>query len=144
MILMIIFIALFVLGVLGGIAYKVRDYDEDMHLVLNLVEAGIGILGVVIGTMVIIMNNNDYARSQVRLTYQQEVEEFNATRSVIETIQDDYARSVAIQQYNTNVKEFKQDIIMNQLYVKNPWISWFCNQEYKNLDVNVVSYITTF
>jgi len=144
MILMIIFIVMLVVGIIGCICYSRFEMDSELHLGANLMLGGLGILGLIVGVIVIIMNNNSFSRSQARLVYEQNVAEFNATRNVIENIQDDYARSVAIQQYNTNVKEFKEDIITLQHYVNNPWISWFCNQEYKSFNVDVVSYITTF
>ena len=107
--------------------------------------AGIcGILGgipFIVTIAAIIGAQNSYTQEQVRMKYSQTVTQLNSTREYIDNITDDYARSVAVLEYNSEVGNFKQDIMHMQINLKNPWINWFSSYVYNEFDANVVSYI---
>ena len=101
------------------------------------------ILWLVVGTGALICNT-PMAHESARIQYNTRVEELTNTREAISHITDDYARSVSITQYNSLVREFKEDIRIAQIRLNNPWINWFNNYAYKDFDANVVDYIATF
>ena len=86
--------------------------------------------------------NSPRAHKEARIQYNIRVEELINTRCAVLQIRDDYSRSVAINEYNTKVREFKEDILTTQVRLDNIWINWFNNYEYKNFDANIVSYIS--
>ena len=148
MIVTIIGIALVLLAVVCLIVYELLEKSEswDNHMpwiILSAFSGIVGIIELVVAIGVIISNNVPIAQERARIQYNVRVEELASTREAILQINDDYARSVSITQYNTLVREFKEDIETTQLNLKNPWINWFNNYAYKDFDANIVSYITT-
>lgn len=87
------------------------------------------------------LENTPFRHERTKLEYDEIITELLATRNKIQTITDDYSRSVAIQQYNTEVREFKIEIKKHQYNLKNPWINWFENYVYVDFDADVVSYL---
>ena len=121
----------------------IKQFD-DCHCLFTGVIGAISCIGFIACCIFCLIINASLNCNSIQIEYNQRLEELNSTKQVIETIQDDYARSVAITQYNTNVREFKEDVLMAQLYLKNPWINWFVCHEYNNFDANAVDYIVSF
>ena len=143
MIIMIILILLTLVPLVGIILSLIKNYG-DAHNMCNIIMLSVfGISLLVCGPVCLIFNSSARC-NYVRIWHEQEIQELESTRQIIETIQDDYARSVAITQYNTRVKEYKEEILVKQHYLNNPWISWFNCREYNNFSADEVSYITTF
>lgn len=81
------------------------------------------------------------AQEAVKVKHEQSIAQLTSTREYINNLTDDYAKSVAVQQYNIDVRNFKQEIMIQQLHLRNPWISWYHSYAYLKLDADVVSYI---
>ena len=148
MIVTIIGIVLILLAVVCLIVYELLEKRGiwENHTNWVILSASSGIVGLIVLTFAvgfILSNNVPIAQEKARIQYNVRVEELASTREAILQINDDYARSVSITQYNTLVREFKEDIETTQLNLKNPWINWFNNYAYKDFDANIVSYITT-
>ena len=148
MIITIIGIALILFAIVSIILFyyleSISSEDHEGWLVSFGVSGIIG-CGIFLTSLIFILaNNTPMAHESARIQYNAQVEELTNTREAISNIIDDYARSVSITQYNTLVRKFKEDIEITQIKLNNPWINWFNNYAYKDFDVNVVNYITTF
>ena len=145
---MLIFIigAIFtILGIASILVYTFKyDIKKELWIVSFGVNTFIGVIMLLIVGCGALLNNTPRAHEEARIAYNAKVEELTSTREAIYHMTDDYAKSVSITQYNTLVREFKEDIKIGQERLKNPWINWFNNYAYKDFDVDVVSYITTF
>ena len=132
-----------VLFILGMVAYVVGYvmHDSDLFGFLGVGVGGISGFVLLCLLAIVIVNNTPIACDRLRIKYEQNVTQLTTTRSAIETITDDYARSIAIQQYNIEVNKFKQDILVEQLKLSSPWTNWLAPHVYNEFDANVVSYI---
>ena len=144
MIILIILVLLFIISTSIGVLKSKNSTwhaEWDSHVLINgAIAIIVGFIALVLG-MICIISNSSFQNQKVRISYEQRVEELQHSRVLIENIQDDYARSVATTQYNTSVREFKEELLVAQTYAKNPWTSWFNCQEYLKLDATVVSYV---
>lgn len=80
--------------------------------------------------------------TSLRMQYETAIAELNASKQFIYDIKDDYAKSVAVQSYNANVREWKVRILDNQYKLVNPWINIFICNEYANMDANQFTFIS--
>ena len=147
MILMIIFIVLTIIGTVMWVLTKKYDYklSEVVDTTLTITGATLTVLFgliTIIGGMWCVMANNPMTYENERIAYVEKVDSLNATYSVLITNVDNESYKISIQQYNQEIREFKTEIKTNQKWLNNPWTNWFMCKEYKNMDVNAVSYIT--
>jgi len=143
MILVLIFILLLVIGIVWGVIYS-NKYLSEFHLVGSVTTGAIGALGVLVSIIVIAVTNCPTHNQKVRIYCQETINELTTTRQMISEIKDDYARSVAITQYNSKVQEFKTEVATNQNYLSNPFTNWYVPYAYNEFSVNDVEYITSF
>lgn len=141
MLLLIIFAAAFIFCGVVFITTTNKYYDV-CHYVFNGLIATIGLVGVFSVGVLALIKNGSIERHNVRVWHEESVMSFHATEAMISTIKDDYARSVAIQQYNHDVKEFKVKILANQEGLRNPFVNICYCSEYNNINANAVSYIS--
>ena len=142
MILTIIAISILALGIIALIAWKVGDYYSDGHLIGSISLSAFGAVGLLIAIVLAAAANNPTKYEMAKNWYEESVTSLKATQVMIGSIKDDYARSVAIRDYNNDVKTFKIKILENQEGLKNPFINWFYCAQYATLDPNVVDYIS--
>ncbi len=140
MILTLISIGLIIIGIIGVIIYNKTSY-EDLGIGMGIFGFIIGVSGMITCCITILCNNNKIKRQSVKVKLDNKIAEIQATRQLITTIQDDYARSVAITEYNHKVKEYKTEIESIKVYSESLWLNWFYCKEYKNYDSNAVEYI---
>ena len=141
MILTILSLTCLIAGIVILIIYHILDFYEEWLSLIGLIFLLSGSLLTIIFTTVIIANNSSVQRTKTKLWYQETVESLTIDYTYIQTLQDDKAKSVAVVNYNTKVKEFKIEILTRQECLNNPWISWLNCYEYQNMDVNTVNYI---
>lgn len=119
-------------------------YCDDIWEIIQFISAVIGgvlLVGLFITSIVCIVANSNYTKRKVRIEYNETVESLNNTKEYIETITDDYARSIAVTEYNHEVRLFKSDLKKEKNILNNQWINWFVCSEYKKLNIDVVEYI---
>lgn len=145
MILTLIFVALIIIGVVLFIVGLHLEWDHDLLSevlkIAGVVQIVIGACASIICVAAIICTHCQATQVDLKVRYEQQVTELTSTRKGILTLQDDYARSVATQQYNTEVRKFKTEILQAQVKLTNPWICWFESPIYNDFDANIVSYI---
>lgn len=117
---------------------------NDVNASISAICGVIGFIFLLIVGTGALITNTPMAHESARIKYNARVEELTNTREAISHIADDYARSVSITQYNSLVREFKEEIHMVQIRLNNPWINWLNNYAYKDFDANAIDYITTF
>ncbi len=138
-ILVIIFTTLFILSL-----KFTDDYDLDIWEITATISAVIGFCCIVclfVTSIFCIVANSNYTKRKVRIEYSETVESLNITRQYIKTITEDYARSMAVTEYNHEVKVFKSDLKNHKNRLNNKWINWFICSEYKKLDIDAIDYI---
>ena len=151
MILLIIFGVLFVAGLLFGIlgyrkVFKDRDgYYSEANEVANRggdVVAMLGMLGLVICSIIAIVNNNSLDKEIVRVKYQERINSINNTRQALENqLQSSTLTILEVSAYNDSAREFKQELKKDQLLANNPWIGCLCSPVCKEFSINAVSYL---
>ena len=114
---------------------------NDDFLFFSVAAGGLGVIPFIIMLFMIISAQSPYTKEKARLNYSQTITQLNATIQYIDNISDDYARSIAVEQYNSDVKKFKQEIAYSKINLKNPWINWFESYVYNEFDIDIVSYI---
>lgn len=140
MILTLISIVLIIIGIIGVIIHDNTNH-ETLGFTMGLFGLAVGSLGAIICSVMILTNNTKIKRQSVKVELDNKIAEIQATKQLITTIQDDYARSVAITEYNNKVKEYKTQIESIKVYSESLWLNWFWCSEYKNYDSNAVEYI---
>ena len=150
MIIIIILLTLLIVGLtLFLVSANMKTYcDDKKHKIQdNLFTASLillfpgGILSCVFGSISFAVNSPMYCTAE-RVKYEERVTELNTTYNYLMTYDNEtLARYTAIQQYNTEVREFKTDILEAQTRLKNPWLNWLECREYKNMNVDAVKYI---
>ena len=116
-----------------------KYFNWDDYGVIGFIgTVSFGLSTVVCVTVAIAMNSN-YKCCEERNWYKQQVIQLNSTYEVL--INNSY-NATAVQQYNSEVAEFKSQIASIQLNLNNPWVSWFNCKEYKNMSTKAVKYIT--
>ncbi len=139
---------LFIICVVLLVIYaKVYNYYSDLWEVIGFLSIVIGsvlLIALFITSIACIVNNTNYTKRKVRIEYNETVESLNNTKEYVETITDDYARSIAVTEYNNEVKAFKSDIMKEKNRLNNGWINWFTCSEYKKLDTDAIEYIKIF
>lgn len=143
MITLLIFSILLVIGIVWGVIYE-KKYLGEAHLIGSVTIGAIGALGVLVSVIIMIIMNCPTHNQKVRIYCQETINELTTTRQMIREIKDDYARSVAITQYNSKVQEFKTEVATNQNYLNNPFINWYVPHAYNEFSVNAIEYITSF
>ena len=140
MIIFILTIVVALIGVLLIILSQKFDWGDDGFI--GAIPAATGVVGFfVCGIMALCINGHTTYRREM-IKYETKVEELTTTYNVlIEHNDASYARYTAIQQYNQEVREFKQNILDEQWRLKNPWINWYHCSAYAKMDYNIVSYI---
>ena len=137
-ILFIICLMLFILS------FKFDTYYSFIWLTIQFISAVIGgclLITLFVISILCMVANSNYTKRQVRIEYSETVESLNNTKEYIETITDDYARSIAVTEYNHEVRLFKSYLKTEKNRLNNQWINWFTCSEYKKLDIDVVDYI---
>lgn len=137
-ILLLIFIALAILGIVKG-----YDWDTPAY-VLQFIGIVFGIatlIALVILSIVASVENGRTRKAKVESWYNETVLNLDSTKEYISTITDDYVRSLAVKEYNSEVKSFKLLIKDSKHDLDNGWISWYTCPTFKELDENVVDYI---
>ena len=114
--------------------------SEDEFFGWAAVGGIVGGIPFLLSILIICCVQNPIEQEAIKVKYEQSITQLTSTRDYINTITDD-SKSVAVQQYNADVKDFKQEIIVEQLKLKNPWINWYHSYAYLKLDADVVSYI---
>lgn len=136
---------LFIICVVLLIVYfKVDHYYSEFWEVtgtLSIVIGGLLLVALFITSTLCIVANSNYTKRKVRIKYSETVESLNNTKQYIETITDDYARSIAVTEYNHEVRAFKFDLKKEKNRLDNNWLNWFTCSEYEKLDIDVVDYI---
>jgi len=145
MLLFIMFIVVLLLGIgLLFLKEKVCDWDSiayNISFVLGAVLIILTGVGIVIGGGVAMCLNFPTTKQEVKNDLEQKIEEIQSDYNYIQTITDDKAKSVAVVEYNKQVKEFKTLVLSKQYILNNIWINWYTCSEYGNYDTNVVIYI---
>lgn len=147
MIITILSLILFIAGV-GLLIYSfcLKDLLNETRDVLFLISLSLcligGVFSIICGS-ISICNNSRYTCITEKIKYEEKVTELNTTYDYLMTYNDEtYARYTAIQQYNSEVEEFKTNILKKQATLKDPWVCWFECKEYNNMDANSVKYIS--
>ena len=140
MILTLISVGLIIIGIIGVIIQNETTH-EDLGGVMAVIGLLLGIAGTIACCITILCNNTRIKRQSVKVELDNKIAEIQATKQLIITIQDDYARSVAITEYNNKVKEYKTQIDSIKVYSESLWLNWFWCKEYKNYNSNDVEYI---
>lgn len=144
---MLVFIMLIVVLLLAiGLLFLKEKFDWDsiayiISLVLGIALCIITGLGIIICGSMVIIYNFPSIKQQVRNDLEQKIEEIQSDYNYIQLITDDRAKSVAVVEYNKQVKEFKSLLLTEQYILDNIWINWYTCSEYGNYDVNAVVYI---
>ena len=142
MLLTIMSIIITIIGILLIVLMVKKEWDDNLLAFIGVVllelAGAIFLLGCVI---FILCRNNNVTHKTLKTTYEERVVELSNTREYISTITDDYARSVAVTQYNDKVRKYRTEIITYKDKANNIWISWLYNSEYKHLDEDVFQYI---
>ncbi len=140
MILTIISICILLLGVVFAVLYQ-RDKWNDLLFGLQLFGLLIGIVFTAICVGMIATINSSTSHDNLKIAYEESITDIQNDYNYIQDLADDKAKSVAIINYNNKVKEFKTEIKQNKLLLDNPWINWFNNYAYRDMDENIVDYI---
>lgn len=137
-----------ILTLIFGVITLVAIVFLILGLKVNGDFAGFAVIGGILGGIPLLFSiviiccvQNQTRQETIKVMYEQSITQLTSTREYINNLTDDYAKSVAVQQYNIDVSNFKQGIMVEQLKLKNPWISWYHSYAYLKLDANVVSYI---
>lgn len=123
---------------------KVFDWDSIPYNISSIlgiflcIATGLGIF--ICGTLAIV-SNFPTTKQQVKNDLEQKIEEIQSDYDYIQLITDDRAKSVAVVEYNKQVKEFKTLVLSEQYLLDNIWVNWYTCSEYGNYDANVVVYI---
>lgn len=147
MILTIIFLSIFAISLITFVVCKVIDncttiWVDDLFEMITLcvlLVAGIGSLAT---GGIAALSNTSYNALIHTTHYEESVRELNTTYNYLISAPEGAAKYTAVQQYNSEVKEFKQDIIQEQKRLENPWVSWFHCYAFNNMDANAVQYIS--
>lgn len=140
MILIIIFVALLVLGIIGIIVGFIMenhwiDGDIAMKLVGVISSCSGAVLLLAFG-LIAIVTNSRVEQQKVLATYTERAIELNTT---YQSLLNNY-EPIAVYQYNKAVGEYKTEILVQQKQLSNPWINWFTCCAYNDLDVDAVCY----
>ncbi len=144
---MLVFIMLIVLLLLTiGLLFLKEKFDWDSiayntSFVLGTILCIVTGLGIIICGSMAMIYNFPSIKQQVRNDLEQKIEEIQSDYNYIQLITDDRAKSVAVVEYNKQVKEFKSLLLTEQYILDNIWINWYTCSEYGNYDVNAVVYI---
>jgi len=143
MILFIICIVLFAAGTIAIVIDAKTGWEwSGFAEFFIMLTAAIGISGaIIIGTFGIVHNSGPYVDTKM-IEYEETVNELKASRKLIDSITDDYARAVAVVEYNKSVSEFKSNILIVQRRLDNLMINWTQSIAYKYMDANAVDYIS--
>ena len=127
---------------LAAIVFLVLGFRiDDDFFGLSAICGILGGIPLLLSITIICCVQNPIEQETVRVKYEQSIAQLTSTREYINNLTDDYAKSVAVQQYNIDVRDFKQEIMMEQLKLTNPWVNWYHSYAYLKLDADVVSYI---
>lgn len=137
MIIIILFGVLLLVSILFIFISKINYWDDKEFIGW----AGTALFGLAlfICGLISLLNNASSQCYKAKAWYEQQVTQLNNT---YETLTTHAYNPIAIQQYNSEVAEFKGKIIAAQLSLNNPWISWFECKEYKNMSAEAVKYVT--
>lgn len=139
MLILIIFIVLILIGITLLVYNYFKDNDVCLSVGLTLTFFG-SIASVALGIIACVTNS--YANCQKnRIEYEQKVIQLNNTYRTLIDKTENFNIYTAIEQYNTQVAEFKSKIMVNQDFLNNPWTNWLFCKEFKNMDANAVQYI---
>ena len=143
---MIIFTIILIIGIISFIlvilGYLLSWRDRIFISSAIISSAAFGIM-FIIGAISISLNS-DYNCGKERIKYENQVTELNRDYSIILNMNDDNDKYIAIQQYNSEVKAFKDKIKQEQYWLNNEWVNWFHCKEYLRFDVNAVDYINIY
>ena len=141
MLFIIILSIILVASVIATVVGVKKNKDIPYVGIIGDCISGVGLLVCII---MIVSVNSPSSHYAARVETEEFIAEMAISKKTIENIADDYARSVAIQEYNTKVSNYRSSILTIQHYLKSPWLNWFNNAEYANFSVDDVSYITTY
>jgi len=137
-----IFLAICVFLVVLG---YIKDYDWDdgafILRALGYILGGLVLIFLIALTATAVVENDRTNKVKVESWYNETVLNLNSTKEYIATITDDYVRSLAVKEYNNEVKSFKLQIKESKCNLDNGWVNWYTCSKYKELDENVVEYI---
>ncbi|MBP3799972.1 MAG: hypothetical protein ILA19_03210 [Bacilli bacterium] len=144
MLLFIVFAIVLALAI--GLLFLKEKFDWDsvpytVSFIVGAVFTIIGGIAVIICSTMAIIEHIPSVRHQIKNGIEQQIEEIQSDYNYIQTITDDKARSVAVVEYNKQVRDFKTTLLAEQYALDNLWINWYSCPEFGNYDVDVVVYI---
>lgn len=135
----IISLAVLVVGIVCAIVWY---YTGDDTWGIGAVPSGLvgGIFSILCISLVLSVNT-PFNKRRTKIELDNRIAEIEADKQLILTLKDDYARSVAITNYNNKVKEFKVEVEKAQYDLNNPFVNWFTCPVYNEYDSSMVDYI---
>jgi hypothetical protein len=141
MILLIIFGALVVLGVILYFIYLKDEWKEGI-LVGSLASVLVGLFGLMICGCVGIINNASARKTTQRIEYQERINSINNTRLALEReLETSTLTILEVSAYNDSVREFKTELGREQALYKSLWVGLFCCPVCNEFSVDAVSYL---
>lgn len=142
MLLTLMSIIITITGISLTILMVKKGWDDNLLAIIGAAILDIiGVISLLVCLVTILCTNTNVTHKTLKTKYEERVVELSNTREYISTITDDYARSVAVTQYNDKVRKYRTEIITYKSKANNVWISWLYNSEYKHLDGDVFQYI---
>lgn len=138
MILFLIFLSIMIVLAIVGVICVVRGQDdgaEHSFITSGIFLAGLAIMGIIIGC-----TRGPLSQQETRIQLQETISELNSTRIYAE---QELAKGniVVVNQYNTNVRNFRTEISTEQLLLNNPWVNWFHSPVYNEVNLDDIQYI---
>ena len=140
MILIIIFAALIVFGIVGAIiglfleSRWINGYTTVK--IIGTISSVSGAFLLCLFGFIAIVENCTVQQQKIIAEYTERATELNTT---YQSLLNNY-ESVAVYQYNKAVGEYKTEILVKQKQLANPWINWFTCCAYNDLNVDAVCY----
>jgi len=144
MLLFILFAVVLLVGI-GLLILKEKIDWDSIPYYISFIAGGIlsfiAVLGIIICSTVAITSNVPSVKNKARIYLDQKIEAIQSDYNYIQTITDDKAKSIAVVEYNKEVKEFKTELKSEQYYLNSIWFNWYTCPAYNEYSVEVVVYI---
>ena len=112
--------------------------DNSYRYVIGMVGIIVGAISVIIELFVILFMNNGLHYKSEKIRLNKTIESLNATYSIISKREDNSI--VEITEYNTKVKEYKNEIEFSKTVLNSLWLNWFECRVYNNFTGDEVRY----